>query len=150
MKNNSKRTDGFTLAELLIVVAIIAVLAVIAIPVFSARLENSREETDIANLRSAKAAAVAQYLGGTDLSGNTLTSTGISVYFDAISGELVSDKPSGYGRGTATGGGCEDFNMVVNPTTTKTQSTYTESTEASGKVISVYIDDAGTIALDWA
>ena len=43
---------GFTLAELLIVVAIIAVLVAIAIPVFSAQLEKSREATDLANIRS--------------------------------------------------------------------------------------------------
>ena len=55
-KNNNK---GFTLAELLIVVAIIAVLTAIAIPVFSSQLEKSREATDIANVRSAYAEVVA-------------------------------------------------------------------------------------------
>ena len=49
MKNNKK---GFTLAELLIVVAIIAVLVAISIPIFSAQLEKSREATDLANLRA--------------------------------------------------------------------------------------------------
>lgn len=53
MKKNNKK--GFTLAELLIVVAIIAVLTAIAIPVFTAQLEKSRESTDLANLRSAYA-----------------------------------------------------------------------------------------------
>ena len=43
---------GFTLAELLIVVAIIAVLVAIAIPIFTAQLEKSREATDAANIRS--------------------------------------------------------------------------------------------------
>lgn len=46
---------GFTLAELLIVVAIIAVLVAISIPVFSNQMEKSREVTDIANVRSAYA-----------------------------------------------------------------------------------------------
>ena len=50
--NNRK---GFTLAELLIVVAIIAVLVAIAIPVFASQLEKSREATDLANVRSAYA-----------------------------------------------------------------------------------------------
>ena len=48
MKNNRK---GFTLAELLIVVAIIAVLVAIAIPVFTSQLEKSREATDLSNIR---------------------------------------------------------------------------------------------------
>ena len=59
-KNNNK---GFTLAELLIVVAIIAVLVAVAIPVFTNQLEKSREATDMANVRSAYAALVTGYLG---------------------------------------------------------------------------------------
>ena len=59
MKKNNK---GFTLAELLIVVAIIAVLVAIAIPVFTNQLEKSREATDLANIRSGYAAAMTQYL----------------------------------------------------------------------------------------
>ena len=60
-KNNNK---GFTLAELLIVVAIIAVLVAIAIPVFTSQLEKSREATDIANVRSAYAEVVTAHLTG--------------------------------------------------------------------------------------
>ena len=50
-----KKKDGFTLAELLVVVAIIGVLVAISIPIFSSQLEKSREATDIANVRSAYA-----------------------------------------------------------------------------------------------
>ena len=46
------RNKGFTLAELLIVVAIIAVLVAIAIPIFTTQLEKSRETVDIANARA--------------------------------------------------------------------------------------------------
>ena len=53
---------GFTLAELLIVVAIIAVLVAIAIPIFTTQLEKAREQTDAANLRSAYAVAAAKVL----------------------------------------------------------------------------------------
>ena len=60
MKKMNKK--GFTLAELLIVVAIIAVLVAIAIPVFTAQLEKSREATDVANIRSAYAGLVSEYL----------------------------------------------------------------------------------------
>jgi len=59
MKKNNK---GFTLAELLIVVAIIAVLVAIAIPIFSTQLEKSREATDLANIRAAYAEVASKYL----------------------------------------------------------------------------------------
>ncbi len=59
MKKNNK---GFTLAELLIVVAIIAVLVAVAIPVFTTQLEKSREATDQANVRSAYADVMARYM----------------------------------------------------------------------------------------
>ena len=63
MKKNNK---GFTLAELLIVVAIIAVLTAIAIPVFNTQLEKSREATDMANIRSAYAEVMAAALTDPD------------------------------------------------------------------------------------
>lgn len=60
MKKNNKK--GFTLAELLIVVAIIAVLVAIAIPVFTSQLEKSREATDASNIRAAYAEVAASAL----------------------------------------------------------------------------------------
>lgn len=50
-----RKRQGFTLAELLVVVAIIAVLVGIAIPVFTSQLEKPREATDAANIRDAYA-----------------------------------------------------------------------------------------------
>ena len=52
MKQNK---NGFTLMEMLIVIAIIAVLIAVAIPVFASQLEKAREATDLANVRSAYA-----------------------------------------------------------------------------------------------
>ena len=54
MKKNNK---GFTLAELLVVVAIIGVLVAIAIPIFTGQMEKSRDSVTVANLRSAYAEA---------------------------------------------------------------------------------------------
>ena len=52
-----KNQKGFTLMEMLIVVAIIAVLIVIAIPTFNNALAKSRAATDLANIRSGYASA---------------------------------------------------------------------------------------------
>lgn len=55
-----KKRKGFTLAELLIVVAIIAVLVAIGIPIFTSQLEKSREATDAANIRVQYAQVMAE------------------------------------------------------------------------------------------
>ena len=68
MKKLNKK--GFTLAELLIVVAIIAVLVAIAIPVFSGQLEKAREATDEANIRALYAECVSSALTGEASSSN--------------------------------------------------------------------------------
>lgn len=57
-----KKNKGFTLAELLIVVAIIAVLVAIAIPVFKTQLHKSEVAVDTANLRSYYAEIQADYI----------------------------------------------------------------------------------------
>lgn len=62
---NKTNKKGFTLAELLIVVAIIAVLVAIAIPVFTSQLEKSREAVDAANIRAAYAELMADEISDT-------------------------------------------------------------------------------------
>jgi type IV pilus assembly protein PilA len=101
MKKNNK---GFTLAELLIVVAIIAVLTAVAIPIFTTQLEKSREETDIANMRAAKAAAVAYFLDNP---------TENTVFFNATSGAVQKNNAgiAAYGKGTTTVGAKETFDI---------------------------------------
>ena len=86
---------GFTLAELLIVVAIIAILVAIAIPVFSSQLENTRKAVDDANARSIRSMAVAE----------AMTSGGAGDYYGVMSntGELsisTSNPSTGYNQAT--------------------------------------------------
>lgn len=61
-ENRQNGKKGFTLAELLVVVAIIAVLVAISIPIFTSQLDKAKKSTDAANLRAAKGAAVTLYL----------------------------------------------------------------------------------------
>lgn len=69
LKKNEK---GFTLMEMLIVVAIIAVLVAIAIPTFTSSLDKAKGATDAANIRAGYASMMLQVLEG-DLNGNTAT-----------------------------------------------------------------------------
>ena len=55
VKRKDTHIAGFTLAELLIVVAIVGVLVAISIPIFTNQLEKAREATDLANVRAAYA-----------------------------------------------------------------------------------------------
>lgn len=62
---------GFTLAELLVVVAIIGVLVAVSIPIFSSQLEKAREATDAANIRAAYAELSADALTGEAVTSKT-------------------------------------------------------------------------------
>lgn len=73
-----KKNKGFTLAELLIVVAIIAVLVAIAMPVFANQLEKAKQATDLANIRSAYAEVLTAVNGeDQDISDNCLDKYGM-------------------------------------------------------------------------
>lgn len=56
------RNGGFTLVEMLIVVAIIAILIIVSIPMIGSNLEKAREATDTANERSAMSMAETYFL----------------------------------------------------------------------------------------
>jgi len=70
---------GFTLMEMMIVIAIIVILVAIAVPSFSSSLDKANKGTDAANLRAAKAAGLVKAVDEEDG----------TYYFDLTSGELV-------------------------------------------------------------
>ncbi|MCR5095822.1 MAG: prepilin-type N-terminal cleavage/methylation domain-containing protein [Erysipelotrichaceae bacterium] len=74
--SNEKNKNGFTLAELLIVVAIIAVLVAISIPIFNKQLEKAREAYDIYTMRQAASAAIELYYAGVN-DGASATANGL-------------------------------------------------------------------------
>lgn len=107
MKKNNKK--GFTLAELLIVVAIIAVLVAISIPIFTSQLEKARDATDQANIRSAYSEVVVQVLDGTISLGASGTSKEVT-----LKGEGTNDTWDNLGDGeTFSIGGNTDKQVVA-------------------------------------
>ena len=124
-KLNNKK--GFTLAELLIVVAIIAVLVAISIPIFSAQLEKAREATDLANVRSAYAEQVAAYLTWDGTS--TLSDIEVPVKQTQANWQSYGDAST-----ALIAEGKEDEGITV---PAKTTGTYTVSIDTSNGTVSV-------------
>lgn len=112
LKKNEK---GFTLMEMLIVVAIIAVLVAIAIPTFNSSLNKAKVATDTANMRAGYAAVMVEVIDKTPAADTTycLKSDGTVVVTKATGGTNVADAYQTQGKqGTKTSIG----GIVVNST----------------------------------
>ncbi|MCI6638208.1 MAG: prepilin-type N-terminal cleavage/methylation domain-containing protein [Bilifractor sp.] len=102
-----KQNKGFTLAELLIVVAIIAVLVAISIPIFSTQLKKARFAVNQANARSAMSAAITCFLETPDdVKKTTSADRNQHMYFryDTKTGQCIY-----VGWGTASPNDRKDF-----------------------------------------
>ncbi len=91
-----KKNKGFTLAELLSVVAIIAILVAISLPLFSSQIAKANLQADQTHVSAAKASAVAEYL-------DTNSHDTITYYFDAgiaMVNKNNSEGIVGYGKST--------------------------------------------------
>ena len=84
--DNKLNKKGFSLAELLIVVAIVVIIAGVSIPLFSMYLKNYREKQTKDIETAAKAAAVSAFYSGYDSKGNKvkISDTGVCTFlYDA-------------------------------------------------------------------
>ncbi len=143
LKAKLRRDGGFTLVEMLIVVAIIAILVAVSIPVIGSALESARDATDRANERAAKAETFMYYMGVTEETltiggkgyeaGSAITEAD-NVYYDAVNGGLVvGTAPKGYGQ--CRGGTGDKYN---------TGNSHVD------QVIKVTITDKGIFTATWA
>ena len=89
---------GFTLMEMMIVVAIIVVLVAISIPTFTGSLNKAHSATDAANLRAAKSLAI-----NSKLSGDT---TRIGKFYDYDTADVTT-------QGSADKGYCTNHSNAV-------------------------------------
>ena len=137
---------AFTLAELLIVVAIISVLCLVSIPVFATQLEKSKESSDISNLRSAKAAAMTLFFDNKNING--------TFAYDANSGKLIPlekiNEIKPYGKGTKTKGGTSPYYM-----NDESNGVYNELSDVENGIIKIVINNTksknekGAIQMYW-
>ncbi len=90
------KNGGFTLIEMLIVVAIIAILMMVSIPIVSNTLEKAREGVDDANLRSAVSVMSIEYLAESEADKAAMVGT---VYYYHVDEE---DKAGGSHQGSVS------------------------------------------------
>jgi prepilin-type N-terminal cleavage/methylation domain-containing protein len=83
-----REKKGFTLAELLIVAAIIGVLVAISIPIFSSQLKKARLAANQANAKDAKNMVLTEYMNGNIKYGQYcyIVSYGRLIRYDANNG----------------------------------------------------------------
>lgn len=123
MKKLMKNKKGFTLMEMLIVVAIIVILVAISIPVFTSQLTSAKEATDTANERAAKGMATTMYLSKdiTFAAGETE----VTYHYDAENGTLVK----------------------VTDASSSTIKGYSQAT--ADQIVEVTITSSGTVTTEW-
>lgn len=93
-----KKSGGFTLIEMLIVVAIIAILVVVSIPMVSGSLDKAKQATDDANERAAKAVAMVTFM----TTNPSVSDEGITYYYKDDGTVSTGEAPSsteGYSYG---------------------------------------------------
>lgn len=124
---------GFTLMELLIVVAIIAVLVAVAIPMFTAQLEKSRQATDLANERSAYGVALTKWM--TESDGEAVT-----YYFNGTDAVESASGITGYGQSNTD---ASTFSDEINASVSGVPN------DGTAKYLSISIAEDGTVSMTW-
>ena len=92
--NNFKKTGGFTLVELIVVIAILGILAAVAVPAYSGYITKAHEAADITQLDAIKTAALATMAeegGVTEIELGLTSGTVSSVLVNGTTTDIVAD-----------------------------------------------------------
>ncbi len=95
MQIKRNRTQGFTLVEIMIVVAIIGLLAAIAIPNFAKARSMARTKSCINNMRLIDGAIQQWALEANKTTADAIVSAGVQAYLGRAAGGLFPTCPEG-------------------------------------------------------
>ncbi len=134
-----RKSKGFTLIELMIVVAIIGILAAIAIPRFANLIDRAREARSQGNLGAIRSAMAICY-GATDGTWPATIAAMVPTYIDAVPTVLL---PSGMGHAE---------NSAEVAVAGDTGSWFYNAAAAIGGVVNVdctHVDSGGDVVNTW-
>jgi len=133
IKNECSEDKGFTMAELLIVVAIIGILVGITLPIFQRQVVKAKIASDQSMVRTAKSAALSQWLiEGCD--------ENAVYYFNAKTGTVQRDATGIEGYGQYDKGDMAD---VIG-------ATGIPNTDGTPNYITVVVNGDGTTTVSWS
>ena len=140
LKKKLGKNGGFTLVEMLIVVAIIAILIAVSIPLVNNALDRARQATDAANIRSAKAELMIRYLSETAVQDQVY-------YYNAAEGSLTAvtsgfARPDGYGKVS----GIKDNYLVV---VMHENIVYYQWFDKTDNTVPITVSGAGALTGNW-
>ncbi len=132
---------GFTLIELMIVVAIIGILAAVAIPAYSNYTKRAKV-TEITNAMGAVGSSMMEYYSDQGVWPNDITTVA------GIRDTLGVTAPIGYLVGDVTGSGMQTASNVITATVDATELDLTAAAGASC-TITLSLDSSGTSRGQW-